>query len=79
MWSGVGVISRMVHFGGCSRRWMQTEVRPDTQREKRVLRVSIGSSGGELEAGRHEGTRGVPEEGVGVGEGRGEGGWTVGL
>lgn len=54
-------------------------MRPDTQREKRVLRVSIGSSGGELEAGRHEGTRGVPEEGVGVGEGRGEGGWTVGL
>lgn len=41
------------------------ELRP-VRKEKRVcvLWVSIGSSGGELEAGRHGGTRGVPEEGV---------------
>lgn len=48
----------MVVVGGCRQRCARI------LKEKRVLWVSIGSSGGELEAGRHEGTRGVPEEGV---------------
>lgn len=48
----------MIAVGGCRQRCARI------LKEKRVLWVSIGSSGGELEAGRHEGTRGVPEEGV---------------
>lgn len=47
-------------------------------KEKRVLWVSIGSSGGELEAVRDEGTRGVSRRGL-VDQKRGREGWTVGL
>lgn len=51
----------------------------DAERVCRVLWVSMGSSGGGLEAGRHEGTRGATEEGVSRPGGGGEVGWTVGL
>lgn len=51
----------MVAAGGCRGR---------VRKEERVLWVSIGSSGGGLEAGRHEGTRGASRRGL-VGQKRG--------
>lgn len=62
-----------------ARRKREREFERDAERVCRVLWVSMGSSGGGLEAGRHEGTRGATEEGVSRPGGGGEVGWTVGL